>query len=492
MSIRDTETSQRRYCFDISGIISFLNTHRKYTGIQRVVVMAAWSFYDNLPDQQKDSVYVGFQDRLTGQYRCAKFLKVRDYIKDPDLLSEALSIRTNRKDSTESTLRFLDQYRKSPIKYYFHLWRLDILSILGKDEPFLKLNTDSKGWKKKRNGQAGTDEPVSKVDFANANSVLRSNDILFLLDAAWQYGHTKKMKEMAAMGIKMLTMVHDLIPLKLTGYTEPSIPNIFFNWLINSPNHTSAYLAVSKSTSIDLREFLNSFSIERDIHVVPLVQGFGHPIDCTLDNDDLSDDIRSKNHSKLLKFIDLDADIRRYEHTPFVLCVGTIEIRKNPLRLLQAWKQLIEKSDGDIPKLVFAGRMGWLIDDFKVALEASGNLSGYIDIIEQPTDKELSFLYKNCMFLVMTSIYEGWGLPVGEALSFGKTAIISNTSSLPEVGQDLVMYCDPSSVSNIAEAVWKLVSEPERRILLENKIKTTQLRSWHDVGSDLIDISKKI
>ena len=92
----------------------------------------------------------------------------------------------------------------------------------------------------------------------------------------------------------------------------------------------------------------------------------------------------------------------------------------------------------------------------------------------------------------MTSIYEGWGLPVGEALSFGKTAIISNTSSLPEVGQDLVMYCDPSSVSNIAEAVWKLVSEPERRILLENKIKTTQLRSWHDVGSDLIDISKKI
>ena len=219
--------------------------------------MAAWSFYDNLPDQQKDSVYVGFQDRLTGQYRCAKFLKVRDYIKDPDLLSEALSIRTNRKDSTESTLRFLDQYRKSPIKYYFHLWRLDILSILGKDEPFLKLNTDSKGWKKKRNGQAGTDEPVSKVDFANANSVLRSNDILFLLDAAWQYGHTKKMKEMAAMGIKMLTMVHDLIPLKLTGYTEPSIPNIFFNWLINSPNHTSAYLAVSKSTSIDLREFLN-------------------------------------------------------------------------------------------------------------------------------------------------------------------------------------------------------------------------------------------
>jgi len=294
------------------------------------------------------------------------------------------------------------------------------------------------------------------------------------------------------MGIKTLTMVHDMIPLKLTGYTEPSIPNIFFNWLINSPTHTSAYLAVSKNTSIDLREFLNYFSMERDIHVVPLVQGFDHPIDRTLDNSCLSDNIRSNEYSKFLKFTDLDVDIRKYEHTPFVLCVGTIEIRKNPLRLLQAWKQLIEKSEGDIPRLVFAGRMGWLIDDFKVALEASGNLSGYIDIIEQPTDLELSFLYKNCMFLVMVSIYEGWGLPVGEALSFGKTAIISNTSSLPEVGQDLVMYCDPISVSNIAEAVWKLVSEPEERILLENKIKTTQLRGWHDVGNDLIEISKKI
>lgn len=496
MNIRDTETSQRKYCFDISGIVSFLSTHRKYTGIQRVVVMAAWSFYHNLPDQQKDNVYVGFQDRLTGQYRCAKFLQVRDSIKDPDLLSEALSIKTNRKDGKESKLKFLEKYRKRPIKYYFHLWRLDVLSMLGKDEPFLKLNTDSKGWKQIRNGQAGTDEPVSKVDFANANSVLKSNDILFLLDAAWQSSHTRKMKEMASMGIKTLTMVHDLIPLKLTGYTEPSIPNSFFNWLMNTQTHTSAYLAVSKSTSTDLREFLNSLSIDRDIHIVPLVQGFDHPIDQpiddNLDGEDLSGNIKRNAYSKFFKFTDLDENVRMYEHTPFILCVGTIEIRKNPLRLLQAWKQLIEKSGGDIPRLVFAGRTGWLIDDFKTALEASGNLSGYIDIIEQPTDMELSFLYRNCMFLVMPSIYEGWGLPVGEALSFGKTAIISNTSSLPEVGQDLVMYCDPTSVSNIAEAVWKLVSEPEERILLENKIKTTKLRGWHDVGNDLIEISKKI
>ncbi len=54
------------------------------------------------------------------------------------------------------------------------------------------------------------------------------------------------------------------------------------------------------------------------------------------------------------------------------------------------------------------------------------------------------------------------------------------------------MYCDPTSVSNIVDAVWKLVSEPEERILLENKIKTTKLRGWHDVGNDLIEISKKI
>lgn len=486
------EKPSPRYCFDISGIVDFVGSSGKYTGIQRVVAMAAWSFYDILPDEKKDSVYVGFYDRVTDQYRCVYFNQVKDSIKDADLLAEALSIRSKKHDGKSPVDAFLRKYKSNKIKYYFHLWKLDILSILGRDSHFLKLNTDSKGWRQLRQGRQGTNKEVVKVNYVNASSTLRSGDFLFLLDAAWQTSHANKIKKVAAMGVKTLTMVHDLIPLKMTGYTDPSIPGSYVNWLLSSHAHTTAYLSVSESTRNDLQQFLDSISVEREVYVVPLVQGF----DCVTKANSalgaLTDQIPKDVYTDFHEVMGVDPSIRMYKSTPFILCVGTLEIRKNPMRLLQAWKQLIDRSAGDIPKLVFAGRMGWLIDDFQNALKASGNLHGYIDIVEQPSDDELAFLYRNCLFTVMPSLYEGWGLPVGEALSFGKTSVVANTSSLPEVGKDLVEYCDPLSVASIADAVWKLVSEPERRTALEEKIAITTFRKWKDVGQDLKSICNKL
>lgn len=492
MTSLNNESSPRRYCFDISGIVDFVGNGGTYTGIQRVVTMAAWSFYNILPDEKKESVYVGFYDRLTDHYRCVPFEQVNNFIKDAELLSEALSIRLRRNGIKSPIETFLQKYKKKPVKYYFHLWKLDILSALGKDAHFLKLNTNSKGWRQLRRGRQGAEIEVTKVSSINAAGILRSGDILFLLDAAWQSSHTNKINKIASMGVNILTMVHDLIPLKMTGYTDPSIPSAYVSWLLRSHTYTTAYLSVSESTQKDLRQFLDSISINKEIYVVPLVQGFDYTRKSNATLGTLTEKIPASVYASFHEVINLEPSIRMYDSTPFILCVGTLEIRKNPMRLLQAWKQLIEKSSGDIPRLVFAGRMGWLIDDFKQALEASGNLHGYIDIIEQPSDEELSFLYRNCLFTVMPSLYEGWGLPVGEALSFGKTAVISNTSSLPEVGKDLVEYCDPTSIASISDAIWKLVSEPERRIDLERKIAKATLRGWQDVGMDLNDVSQKI
>lgn len=494
MTSLNNKISPRRYCFDISGIIDFIGSSGKYTGIQRVVVMAAWSFYDALPDNQKANVYVGFYDRTTRKYRCVSFNQVKDFIKDADLLAEAFSIRSRRYGSNNPIESFLKKYKSNPVKYYFHLWRLDAFSFLKNDAKFLKFNTNSKGWRQLRRGRAITEIEIetSRVTSVNASSIFRVDDILFLLDAAWQYTHSSKISKIASMGVKTLTMVHDLIPLKMTGYTDPSIPSAYANWLLSSHAHTTAYLSVSESTRKDLQQFLESVYVEKEIHVVPLVQGFDRPEGRNLAVVALTEKIPKDVYADFLEVISIEPSLRMYKTTPFILCVGTLEIRKNPMRLLQAWKQLIDRSAGDIPKLVFAGQMGWLIDDFKYALEASGNLHGYIDIIERPSDEDLSFLYRNCLFTVMPSLYEGWGLPVGEALSFGKTAVVANTSSLPEVGKDLVEYCDPMSVSSISDAVWKLISEPDRRITLEGKIKKATLRNWQDVGRDLIRIAQEI
>jgi hypothetical protein len=98
----------------------------------------------------------------------------------------------------------------------------------------------------------------------------------------------------------------------------------------------------------------------------------------------------------------------------------------------------------------------------------------------------LDRMYRQCMFVTMVSIYEGWGLPVGEALSYGKTGVVADATSLPEVGGDLVRYCDPYSVDSIADVCAQMITDDAGRVALETKIATTKLRSWDDVGRDVL------
>jgi glycosyltransferase involved in cell wall biosynthesis len=106
--------------------------------------------------------------------------------------------------------------------------------------------------------------------------------------------------------------------------------------------------------------------------------------------------------------------------------------------------------------------------------------------VEKPSDEELAFLYENCEFTAMVSFYEGWGLPIGESLSHGKTAVVADNSSLPEVGMDMVEYCDAKSVSSIAAACRKLIVDKDHRARLEERIRQTKLRTWDDVADDFL------
>jgi len=120
-------------------------------------------------------------------------------------------------------------------------------------------------------------------------------------------------------------------------------------------------------------------------------------------------------------------------------------------------------------------------------MEASGNLGGWVQFAERPTDAELAYLYETCVFTAMVSFYEGWGLPIGEGLHFGKTGVVARNSSMPEVGGDMVEYCDAHSLNSIHAAVRKLIADPTHRAALEAKITATDLRSWDDVTLDFVN-----
>ena len=183
-------------------------------------------------------------------------------------------------------------------------------------------------------------------------------------------------------------------------------------------------------------------------------------------------------------------DIRALTKTEYVLIVGTMEVRKNLWRVATVWDRLRREKGRELPKLVITGRKGWLNDDFENWMKATGNLGGWIQFVEGASDDILAYLYRNCLFTITASFYEGWGLPIGESLAYGKTAVVSNTSSMPEVGEDMVEYCDPHSLDSIEAACLKLIDNPVHRQDMEARITSDRLRSWEDVARDMLVVVK--
>lgn len=162
---------------------------------------------------------------------------------------------------------------------------------------------------------------------------------------------------------------------------------------------------------------------------------------------------------------------------PYILFVGTLEPRKNLRRLLGAYSQLVSENRIE-EDLVIAGSKGWGGDDLPsivsaLRIEARVILKGYVD------DAQLQQLYRNARCLVMPSLYEGFGLPVLEAMKYGIPAIVSEAGSLPEVTGSAGLFVDASSQESIARAIELLMKDSELHTRLsEQARKRSNDFSW--------------
>jgi len=144
----------------------------------------------------------------------------------------------------------------------------------------------------------------------------------------------------------------------------------------------------------------------------------------------------------------------------YLLFVGAIEPRKNLARLLAAFEAI--HAEGLSDALVIVGKRGWLYDDFFARLERSSVrdaviLPGYVP------DEDLPTIYAGAQALVFPSLYEGFGLPVLEAMACGTPVVASNASSLPEVGGAAALYFSPTDVEAMAEALRRLLRDVDLR-----------------------------
>lgn len=141
---------------------------------------------------------------------------------------------------------------------------------------------------------------------------------------------------------------------------------------------------------------------------------------------------------------------------PYLLYVGTIEPRKNLVRLLRAYA-ILKREQGIVHQLVLAGGQGWEADEIRrLAEETPGVvLTGYVS----PAEKNA--LYQNAAAFVFPSLYEGFGIPPLEAMAFGCPVVCSNAASLPEVVGDAARLIDPLDESGIAQGIWDVLSNKE-------------------------------
>jgi len=240
----------------------------------------------------------------------------------------------------------------------------------------------------------------------------------------------------------------------------------FERWLARVSGYSQRFLCNSENTKADLLRYLGDHAGGVQSHVIRLAHEM----------------LGFDRHRKVEIAKSSTSDIAS---VPYVLCVGTMEVRKNGVALLDAWVALSDVLGGRLPRLVFAGRTGWHIEAFQTRLASNESLARTVRIVESPSDEELAYLYQNSQFTVYPSLYEGWGLPVGEAAWFGKYCISSNTSSLPEVCGDLIDYVDPADQTALQAALVKAITQPEYVAAREQSIREAQLRTWADVAEDL-------
>lgn len=172
-------------------------------------------------------------------------------------------------------------------------------------------------------------------------------------------------------------------------------------------------------------------------------------------------------------------------NVPYIITVGTVQPRKNYSRLVKALAQLRTKHD---IHLVVVGGNGWLEDEFYATIRNT-KMTDYVHLTGFVADKELPALYTGAQMMVFPSLYEGFGIPILEAMACGVPVVSSNTSSLPEVAEDAALLIDPYSVDEIHNALERVITDQNLcKTLIQSGLKQALKFTWEQSAKQLLGL----
>ncbi|MBI2439641.1 MAG: glycosyltransferase family 4 protein [Candidatus Moranbacteria bacterium] len=260
--------------------------------------------------------------------------------------------------------------------------------------------------------------------------------------------------------VRHVMVVHDIIPKLFPEYLGKISQRLHWDAVEKGIRHADHIIAISETTKNDLGKYLRVS--EEKISVA-------YP------------DASPRFHEKISTEI-VDAVLKKYNlKRGYIYHGGGLEVRKNTKRLLEAYAQFLQKERevSDLPRLVLSGKIfpksNTLATDVKDLVKTL-HLEEEVALLDFVPEEDLPALYRGALFFVYPSLYEGFGLPVLEALRMGTPVLSSNTASLPEVGGDAVLYCDPNRVDSIVSGIQRLFHEKSTRENLLSKSHSQVLR----------------
>lgn len=244
------------------------------------------------------------------------------------------------------------------------------------------------------------------------------------------------------------------------------------NWTSYSAKHAKKIITISKSSKFDI---IKEYKIpeEKVIVIYPGIKPSAYPKPHVYNMNTIKAKFGTSNN--------------------FILFVGTLQPRKNISRLIESFSKVLrdEKAPRDL-QLVIVGKKGWLYEEI-LRKPKELNIEEKVKFPDFVSDDELIALYQQAICFILPSLYEGFGLPVLEAMKHGCPVITSNVSSLPEAGGEAAVYVDPLSTDDISEKIIKVVNHPEIRKELKEKSKAQLAKfSWEKTAKETLKVLEEV
>lgn len=294
------------------------------------------------------------------------------------------------------------------------------------------------------------------------------NDIIIDYDSTWDvncYPREILYKTLKNKGVIIISFFHDLLPINNFEYFLHYESNFLF-YLFASIKYSDYILFSTESTKEEFVELTKNHKIYKNLGTVKL-----------------GSDLTKKQN------LIISEKIKTYSKNKYLLCVATFEPRKNYETLIKAYMKSYSKIDAN---LILAGRLGWMYDPILKLIKKSKLLNKRIFIINNASNDEITYLYKNAYLFIYPSFAEGYGLPIIEAMYHRCPVICSDIPVFKEITKNKALYFNPQEYKELSNLLINSCNNNCFYNKAKNSVVDFKVDSWDDSYNSFMNVINKV